>query len=72
MLNASFITAVPVAASAAPTTVTDSPYFFATRANSSRLTSCDLSVNFAVPTSKKEIDRRTDASVTGIYKGEVI
>ena len=44
MLNLSFTSAAPVAASAAPTTVTDNPYFFATRASSSRLTDCDLSI----------------------------
>ena len=54
VLRVSLIAGVPVLLSAAPVTVMERPYFFAMRASSSRLTSCEVSVRSVVPSSKKK------------------
>lgn len=65
-LKESLIPGVPVELSAAPVNLTDKPYFFATRASSSRLSICGTSVRCAVLRLKKKYTGRTDTFTIGI------
>lgn len=60
-LNVSLMSDVPVELSAAPVTLTDKSYFFATLANSSRLSFCETSVRRAVLRVKRNIQGRRDS-----------
>lgn len=60
-LNVSLMSDVPVELSAAPVTLTDKSYFFATLANSSRLSFCETSVRRAVLRVKKKYTGRRDS-----------
>ena len=71
-LNESLMSDVPVELSAAPVTLTDKSYFFATLANSSRLSFCETSVRRAVLRVKKEIYGGTETAIRDMIQSHEI
>lgn len=71
-LNVSLMSDVPVELSAAPVTLTDKSYFFATLANSSRLSFCETSVRRAVLRVKRNIQGAETAIRNMIQSHEIM